>query len=460
MLLHQAFDVMRGDVISFIGAGGKTSALVGLAYELVELGWRVLATTTIYIDEHQLSLMPYSMLYTGDSSAISEALNAHKFVFLYERIEDGKVYPPKLDWTPRLMDSVDSDVLLIEADKSDGRGFKAPYDHEPNIPEETSLVISCVGLNVIEKPFNEDYVYNPKIMTERYGFHPDTPIHAPWLGQVLRDEVLGMKGVPTKARVVAFLNQTPLTGYNRQRARVIARSALRGSRISAVAIGTVRGANPIYEVQRSLGAIILAAGMSTRMGHAKVLLPWEDDKPIIEHILEQLIRSRLDYINVVTGHYADEVKEAIKPHDVKVVHNRAYRTGEMLSSLQVGLKAFPDSVSAAMIVLGDQPRLEPKVLYRLMKQYAEHNATIAIPSYNNKRGHPIIIGRKYWKDILKLSHNATLRDILNKYADDILYVPVDTDSILRDVDTPFDYQQERLRAGLESINLDERNKKS
>jgi molybdenum cofactor cytidylyltransferase len=453
MKLYEAFEVVRGDVVAFVGAGGKSSTLVGLGYELVDLGWRVLASTTTYIEEEQLALMPYALQYRGDAHAVSRALNEHRFVFLYERIENGRVYAPKLDWTPRLLDSVDSDVLLVEADKADGVAFKVPYGDEPTIPLEASLVVPVVSLAALDKPLDETTVYNPQAMIDKYGFYPNAPIYAPWIGQVLRDEELGLKGVPTKARVVVFLNQTNEEGYMRQRARTIARSALRTPRIAAVAIGNVRAATPIYEVQRAIGAVVLAAGMSTRMGQPKLLLPWLDDKPIIQHIVENLLLARLDYICVVTGAYADQVKRLLKPLDVRLAHNRNYKSGEMLSSLQLGLRTMPKFVNACLVVLGDQPRLEQSVLYHMMKAYSEAGKHIIIPTYQDRRGHPILIGRQYWRDILNLKPPQTLRDALSAHADNTLHVDVGTDSILHDVDTPQDYQQQRLRAGLPSVSF-------
>lgn len=456
MKLGEALDIVRGDVVAFVGGGGKTSALVGLGYELMEAGWRVLATTTTYIDEEQLALMPYAMRYRAGVHAISAALSEYRFVFVYDSIRDGRALPPRDGWTPHLLDNLDSDVLLVEADKSFGKSFKAPMANEPNIPLETTLVVPVVALNVLDKPLNDDTVYNFRAMSDKYGFVPGQSIHAPWIGQILRDEEMGMKHVPAGARVVALLNQTSEKGYSRLRARTIARTALHGSRIHGVAIGAVRAATPVYEVQRSTGAIVLAAGMSSRMGEPKMLLPWTNDKTIIEHLVEQLIRSRVDHIVVVTGHGGDEIRRLLKPLDIILVQNRHYRQGEMLSSLKAGLQALPPSVAAAMIVLGDQPRLEPKVIYKVLKSYAETTRTIAAPSYNHRRGHPIVIGRTHWKEILALREDQSLRDVLNAHQDEILYVDVNTDSVLRDVDTPFDYNQERLRAGLEPLNLEVR----
>lgn len=453
MKLKQAFDIARGDVVAFIGAGGKTSALIGLGYELSESGWRVLATTTTTLTEDQLNLFPCVMRYSAGAAAISDALSTHHFVFLYERVEAGYVYGPSSEWTPQLLDTIDSDVLLVEADQSDGMPFKAPYDHEPIIPMEASLVIPVASLAALGKPLDNDHIYNPQVMSEKYGFVENSAVKSPWLAQVLRDDDLGLKGIPEHARVVAFINQTPERGYLRGRARLIARLALQSPRFSGVALGAVRSAEPVHELQRPVGAIVLAGGESVRMGRPKVLLPWEKDKTIIEHITHQLIRSRIDPIHVVTGYYADEVKQLVKPLGVKVVHNRSHKTGEMLSSLKAGLRAMPENIAAILVVLGDQPRIQPKVIYQLLYAYARGEGDLLIPSYKMRRGHPILIGRQYWHEILKLRRHEVLRDVINAHSDNITYVNVDTDSILRDVDTPEDYRQERLKAGLNDTHL-------
>lgn len=452
MKLKQAFDVTRGDVVAFTGAGGKTSTLIGLGYELSESGWRVLATTTTVISEEQLALFPCAIRYDVGARAISDALNEHSFVFLYDTIRRGQVYGPAVEWTPQLLDNVDSDVLLVEADRSDGKSFKAPYENEPIIPLEASLVVPVASLSILGKPFDAEHVYNPEAMTAKYGFAENGFVKSPWLAQILRDEDLGLKGIPDKARVIAFLNQTPERGYFRGRARMIARLALQSERIHGVAFGSVRSAEPVHELLRSIGAIVLAGGQSVRMGQPKVLLPWGNNT-IIEHITDQLIRSRLNHINVITGYYADEIKTVVKPLGVKVVHNRAYKTGEMLSSLKAGLRTMPDNVAATLIVLGDQPRIQPKVIYQLLSAYARGAGDLLIPSYKSQHGYPILIGRQYWAEILKLRRTHTIEDVLASHSDKITMIKVDTDSILRDVDTLEDYRQERLRAGLRDIPL-------
>jgi molybdenum cofactor cytidylyltransferase len=448
MKLQHAFEIVPGDVVAFIGAGGKTSALIALGYELAESGWRVLATTTTRITDDQLDLFPVAMRADSAPDDISAALNDDKFVFLYEGIRGTEVYGPEPAMVSRLIDVVDSDVILVEADFAGGLPLKAPHVGEPNIPPETTLVIPVASLAVLGQPLDSDHVYNAQAIIDRYGFPEGGRIKSPWVAQVIRDEALGLHGVPGKTRVIAFLNQASATGYNRGRARAIARMALRQARLNGVAIGSARGVEPVLEVRRAVGAVVLAAGMSTRMGESKVLLPWTDGKTIIEQIVETLLQSRVDHVVVVTGYMAREVKERLSPLGVTIAHNRSYKSGEMISSLKVGLAALPDHVAAAMVVLGDQPRLQPKVLYQVLSAHAESAGELIIPSFERRRGHPILIGRRYWPEIAALPKDGTLRDVIETHADHIRYVPVDTDSILRDVDTPADYDEERFRAGL------------
>jgi molybdenum cofactor cytidylyltransferase len=450
MKLRQAFNINPGEVVAFIGAGGKTSTLFSLGHELAEEGWRVLATTTTRIGRDQLALAPHAMTLETGAEAISRALNEHRFSFLYDEIRQDKVYGPQPELISHLLDSVDSDVLLIEADGSRGLPLKAPYDYEPVIPEEASLVVPIASLAALGQPLDDEHIYNAQAIIERYGFIPGSRIKSPWIAQVLRDETLGLHGVPPKARVIALLNQTPAQGYLRGRARLIGQLILRSPRVHGVAMGSVRGANPIHEVQRPIGAVVLAAGMSRRMGQPKVLLPWTQHKTIIEHILEQLVLARVDHIVVVTGYRAVEVRKLAVKAGVEVVYNDKYESGEMLSSLKAGLKAMPDNIAAAMVVLGDQPSIQPKTITQVMMAYAEGAGEIIAPSYQMRRGHPILIDRRYWQEILNLPDGGAPRDVINAHQDKVHHVVMDNDSVLRDVDTPQDYQEERGRAGLGS----------
>lgn len=443
MKFREAFGIEKGDLVALIGAGGKTSLMVGIGYELTESGWRVLATATVPLAQEQLDLFPAALPISGGVAAIAQALTDHRFVFVYDRVERGEVIGLSPELVSSLPDMLASDVMLVEADYGGSRPVKAPLKGEPRIPVGTSLVIPVASFSAVGQPLDDAHVYNARAMIDRCGFPEGAPIKPSWIAQVVRDAELGMSGVPTSARTVAFFNQTPMTPYNRVRARIAAKIALRHSTLQAVALGEVRGHEPVREVQRPVGAVVLAAGLSSRMGEPKLLLPWRENRTIIEHIVEQLIKSRVDPIIVVTGHQAKEVKTALEQWDVQVVHNKAYQSGEMLSSLKVGLQAMPKQTTAALMVLGDQPSIQPKVINKVLLAYAEHRHDLVVPSFQMRRGHPVLIGRRYWADALALPNTATPRNLLNLHAENIHYVNVDTDSVLRDVDTPQDYERER-----------------
>jgi len=435
MKLQQAFELSRGDVVAFIGAGGKTSALIGIGYELAEAGWRVLATTTTAIKEEQLQLMPATRHYAADSFYISEALSQHGFVFLHDAIRDGQVYGATMDRIREILDTVDSDILLVEADGAQGLPLKAPFDGEPLIPDAATLVIPIASLGALGKPLDEAHIYNPQAMIEKYGFYAGSEVRSPWIAQVLRDEELGLRGIPEKARVIAFLNQTPSDGYLRDRARLIAKLVLKSPRLQGVALGSVRASNPICEVQRPIGAIILADNKLCGLEQPEMLQPWTKSKTVIEHIVERLIRSRLEQIVVVAGYYADEIKRLLKPLGIKVMYNRAYKTGNLLGSFKVGLRAMPEHIAASLVVFGHQSQIQPRVLYQLMMAYAEGKGELVVPRYQMRQGYPVLIGRRYWPDLMKQRQVISFSEAINRYSGEMTYLDVDTESVLQAQDT-------------------------
>lgn len=432
MRFERAFDLAPGDVVAFIGAGGKTSLMVSLGYELAEAGWRVLATTTTRLATDQLDLFPCTMAARAAPRAISEALTEHQFVLLHEQIRSGSVYGPAPEWTRRLLDSVDSDILLVEADEAAGMPFKAPLMDEPQVPLETSVVISVASLRALGLPLDRDHVYNPAAMIERYGFVENSPIKSPWLAQVLRDEQLGLRGVPAAARVIVFLNQTPKHGFKRGRARMIARLSLKSERINAVALGSVRGAEPVFELQRRVGALVLATGASPCKDRDRMLRSPERGRPAVAQITEKVQRSRIDHIRLVTGHRRAEVRAATRHLGVRAAHDRAHQSGGAVSALKAGLRALPNQLSAVLVAPGDQARLQPKVIYHVLAAYARGDGDFIIPRFRGRSGYPVLIDSHYWPDLLKLPRASGFKAIAQRFLDDVTFLDVDSDSIFHD----------------------------
>jgi molybdenum cofactor cytidylyltransferase len=197
-----------------------------------------------------------------------------------------------------------------------------------------------------------------------------------------------------------------------------------------------------------ISAIVLAAGLSSRMGHPKMILPWRSTT-VIGQVVATLARSKVDEIVVVTGSARTEVESAVeqeKSSIARTVFNPRYAEDNMLISLQAGIRSLNEAVNALLVVLGDQPQIEAQVVGALLKMYRKHSHALIVPSYNNHRGHPWLVDRKLWEGLLSSPGDSTMRDFLQTHAQQITYLSVATPSILADIDTPQDYARNRLNS--------------
>lgn len=187
-----------------------------------------------------------------------------------------------------------------------------------------------------------------------------------------------------------------------------------------------------------ISAIVLAAGLSRRMGRPKLPLPWENTT-VIGQVVSTLVDCGLDEIIVVTGGVHDQIESVLYEFPVKFVLNRRYRSTEMLYSLQLGILTLDQETGAALVTLGDQPQIEKVVVKDIIGLYRQFQPEIVVPSFNKRRGHPWLLDYRLYKDIMKLKKEETLRDFLDRHQNQIYYLPVKTPSVLEDIDTFEDY---------------------
>jgi molybdenum cofactor cytidylyltransferase len=187
-----------------------------------------------------------------------------------------------------------------------------------------------------------------------------------------------------------------------------------------------------------VGTVILAAGLSTRMGRFKLTLPW-DGTTVIGRVVQILVEAGLEDIVVVTGHRAGDVTKALTGVAVREAYNPGYGTGEMLSSIRVGLAALRGEAMAALVCLGDQPQIEVATVRAVLATGREDGwRRLVVPSYGLRAGHPILLPRGIWPRVLAAT--GTLRDVLKAQHEEIRYVAVGTPTVLADLDTPQDYE--------------------
>ena len=179
------------------------------------------------------------------------------------------------------------------------------------------------------------------------------------------------------------------------------------------------------------------------MHRHKQLLPW-GATTVIEEIVAR-VSGKLAATVVVLGHNASAVSSRLSSFDVQIAINEEYRRG-MLSSVKCGLAAAAGA-SAYLVFLGDQPVVDGDVIDAVVNAHAASGKGIVIPTFAGKRGHPVLIGAEYADEILALEDDQGLNRVTRGHAEDTLEVPVETETVLEDMDTPEDYRRIAVKHG-------------
>lgn len=443
MKLMDALQLRPGDVVAFVGAGGKTSAMFRLAQELSDANWRVITTTTTRMAQDELRFAPQRVGFGHGMrlpDTLPQLIDQYRHVFVFTKIEpDSKVRGVRAKWLDdNLAAAPDHDFLLVEADGSRRLPMKAPKPDEPAMPASATVVVPVVGLDALGEPLTEEMIYGADLISTEIGYPPGQPITPLVIASVTINPQLGLKNVPPGARVIPLFNKA--TPENLPLAREIVRFALTDHHIERALIGAVQQPEPVLEAHGRVGAIVLAAGQSIRMGQPKLLLPWKGHT-IIREVCEKVASSPVYDHVVVAGAHTQRIEEALEGLSARIVTNYRYDQGDMLVSLQAGLEAIWHTCDAALIVLGDQPALETEIIEAILLAYAEGRGRIIAPSFQNRRGHPILIDKYFWPFIMELPQGSAPRDLIRANEHEIHHVIVSTHSIIADIDTPEDYNQ-------------------
>jgi CTP:molybdopterin cytidylyltransferase MocA len=191
-----------------------------------------------------------------------------------------------------------------------------------------------------------------------------------------------------------------------------------------------------------IAAVLLAAGQSIRMGRSKLELPWKNGQSIISHVVEVFLEADASPVLVVTGEMKETIETSLRGKGIEFAHNPYFATGGMLSSIKVGLRELEDrTVEAALISPADLPLLRPTTVRRIIQAWELSTPPIISPSYEERRGHPVLIAKTKWEAILRLADDQTLRDFLRIHEREISYLVVDDPGTLHDLDTPEEYRK-------------------
>ncbi len=456
MRLWKALGVHKGESVAFVGAGGKTTAMVCLGRELASRDWHVIVTTTTMI--RPPTLQSDEDLVVADDHAraldlIKKALGQNHLVTLAAQHlpAENKLKGVPPDWIASLLPL--ADAVLIEADGSRGLPLKAPAAHEPVIPAETSLLVPIVGIDAVGLPLSEETVHRPALVAALTGLAPGDVITTAAVSALLVHPQGALKNAPAHARIVPLINkaqsEAALDAARDIAARVMAREG--EPELQRMLIAAVATDDPVIECWRRVSAVVLAAGGSSRLGRPKQLLPMIGTPPrhplggagtgstMIEHVLHVVMGTSVDEVIVVLGHAAAEIAPHI-PAGCRIVLNPGWEAG-ISSSIQAGLEAVHRRAEAVLFVLADQPLLSGTALERILRAYYATTKAIIAPVYHGQPGAPALFDRRLFAALRSLRGDVGGREVIRQFAHEVLPVEMDAPEIFLDVDTASDYEE-------------------
>ncbi len=187
-----------------------------------------------------------------------------------------------------------------------------------------------------------------------------------------------------------------------------------------------------------VGAIVLAAGASTRFGQPKQLLDWHG-LPLVAHVADQALAAGLDPVVVVVGCWAEEVRAALAGRPVRLATNWRWEEG-LSTSVQTGLGALPPETGAVVFLSCDQPLVSANLLRELVARFRETGAPIVCAAHGGRWMTPALFARPLFREFFEVTGDQGGRVLMARYADRVVPVEVADPLLLTDVDTPETYQ--------------------
>ena len=432
--LAKALRVQRTDVLAFVGAGGKTTAMFLSAQQsrpcVITTSTHIFKSQAALADRH-ITVQPNEDVTNklGDVLPNETVLLTGQLILENDRLQ--ALSPEQLQQVASLCQQKRL-PLFIEADGARMRSIKAPAGHEPAIPPFATVVTVVAGLSALGKPLTEEFVHRPEIFAALSGTQPGDAISAEAIAKVMLHPEGGLKNIPPQAHRNLVLSQAE-TIEQRSAANSISKLAMPlFDQVITAQLQIESG--QINAVTSKVAGIILAAGASSRLGKPKQLELFLG-KPFIRCIAEQALAAGLNPVIVVTGSLHDQIGAALADLPVQRVYNPEWALGQG-TSVSCGVRALPDNVGAAIFMMSDQPQLRQELLRALVEQHQKNAAAVVAPLIAGKRANPVLFGWEAFPELANLTGEAGGRQVFHKFQVDYLEWFDGMMSI--DIDTPED----------------------
>ena len=185
-----------------------------------------------------------------------------------------------------------------------------------------------------------------------------------------------------------------------------------------------------------IGALVLAAGQSRRMGAINKLLAEVDGVPMVVRAVDAALASGADPVVVVTGHEAERVRATLRGRNVVFAHNPDYAHG-LSTSVGAGVAALPPGQDGAVVSLGDMPRVTAAHIDRLIAAFDPlEGRAICVPTWHGKRGNPVLFARRFFAEMEELKGDVGAKHLIGEYEDLVVEIAIDDDGVMVDIDSP------------------------
>jgi len=434
--------------VTFVGAGGKTTAMVQLARQLLNQYSCIILTTTTHLAEAELQFTDCA--YRLPTSVRIFDLDTIKLQGLIgisgQLTSEGKLKGLSENLIQNLWEAAKKRgiPLLVEADGSNRKPLKAPAVYEPVIPGFSTHVVVTAGLSGLGKRLDEKSIHRPEIFTGLAGQNLSEPVTPEGVSRVLTAPMGGLKGIPKSALRILLLNQLDTLKYYKP-ACVIAQSALPiYDRVILAQLAASPGnCQALYQ---PVAGIILAAGAASRYGKTKQLEKW-GDRTVIEHVIRLAIQGGLNPVCVVLGYDFENIRSQVmemqefKQGKFQVILNDAWEQGQS-TSIRAGIASLPENAGGALFLLADQPMLPVEILSAIQDVRAFTRSWVIAPRQSEQPGNPVFFGWELFPELMALSGDSGGRQILRAQTNfPVSWLPWDDPGLVLDIDTWDDYLQ-------------------
>ena len=195
--------------------------------------------------------------------------------------------------------------------------------------------------------------------------------------------------------------------------------------------------------EKKIMGIILAAGNSSRMGKDNKLLRNIGGASLVRNTAIEMLKSDIDSCSIVLGYQSDKVAAVIKDLNINLILNPFWEKGQA-SSLKAALNTLDSSYSDILVMLGDLPGVKSKHINKIIEEHLLANnrkSKITIPSFNGKKGNPVIWGKSFFPDLSNLEGDVGGRTLFDQHPAAINLLVMEDEAVITDTDTPEDFEK-------------------